>query len=288
MGINIRTNVESLRAQRDLNATSDRLRTAYARLSSGLRITRASDDAAGLAISEQLRADQRVATVAIRNANDGVSIIGITDGAMNEITSSLIRLAELAEQSANGVYDTTQRSALQLEFSAVASEIDRIAATTEFNGLRLLTQSGDVTFQVGFDGSSNSQITYNGIQATLTSIGLRGSAAGSDITFSINDTTAAGAQIASRSALDAIKIAINSLTRARGTLGSAESRLNIAIQNMQVARENFAAAESRIRDVDVAFEAAELTRLNILQQAATAVLAQANQQPGLALSLLQG
>ncbi len=287
MGINIRTNVESIRAQRDLNATSDRLRTAYARLSSGLRITRAADDAAGLAIAEQLRADQRVATVAIRNANDGVSIIGITDGAMNEITSSLIRLAELAEQSANGVYDTTQRSGLQLEFTAVASEIDRIAATTEFNGLKLLTSSDDVTFQVGFDGSSNSQITYNGIQATLASIGLRSSGT-SDILFSINDTTAAGAQVAARSALDAVKIAINSLTRARGTLGSAESRLNIAIQNMQVARENFAAAESRIRDVDVAYEAAELTRLNILQQAATSVLAQANQQPGLALSLLQG
>jgi flagellin len=286
MGINIRTNVESLRAQRDLNSTSDRLRTSYARLSSGLRITRASDDAAGLAIAEQLRADQRVATVAIRNANDGISIIGITDGAMNEITSSLIRLAELAEQSANGVYDTSQRSALQLEFNAVASEIDRIAATTEFNGKRLLMDPDDVTFQVGFDGSSNSQITYNGIQATLVSIGLRNVGTG-DIAFSINDTTALGAQVAARSALDAVKVAINSLTRARGTLGSAESRLNIAIQNMQVARENFAAAESRIRDVDVAFEAAELTRLNILQQAATSVLAQANQQPGLALSLLQ-
>lgn len=286
MGINIRTNVESLRAQRDLNATGDRLRTSFARLSSGLRITRAADDAAGLAIAEQLRADQRVATVAIRNANDGISIIGITDGAMNEITSSLIRLAELAEQSANGVYDTGQRSALQLEFSAVASEIDRIAATTQFNGLNLLTGSDNVTFQVGFDGSSNSQITYNGIQATLTAIGLRTTAAG-DIAFSINDTTAIGAQNAARSALDAVKIAINSLTRARGTLGSAESRLNIAIQNMQVARENFAAAESRIRDVDVAYEAAELTRLNILQQAATSILAQANQQPGLALTLLQ-
>lgn len=287
MGINIRTNVESLRAQRDLNATSDRLRTSYARLSSGLRITRAADDAAGLAIAEQLKADQRVATVAIRNANDGISIIGITDGAMNEITSSLVRLAELAEQSANGVYDTGQRSALQLEFNAVASEIDRIAATTQFNGLNLLMSPDDVTFQVGFDGSSNSQITYNGIQATLESLGLR-AAGGGDISFSINDTTALGAQTASRSALDAVKIAINSLTTARGTLGSAESRLNIAIQNMQVARENFAAAESRIRDVDVAFEAAELTRLNILQQAATSVLAQANQQPGLALSLLQG
>jgi flagellin len=288
MGINIRTNVESLRAQRDLNATSDRLRTSYARLSSGLRITRAADDAAGLAIAEQLRADQRIASVAIRNANDGISIIGITDGAINEITSSLIRLAELAEQSANGVYDTRQRSALQLEFNAVSSEIQRIADTTTFNGKNLLVSPEDVTFQVGFDGGSNSQITYQGIQATLSAIGLRGGAADAGLTFSINDNTNLGAQIAARSALDGVKLAIDSLTRARGTLGSAESRLNISIQNLQVARENFASAESRIRDVDVAYEAAELTRLNILQQAATSVLAQANQQPSLALSLLQG
>jgi flagellin len=286
MGINIRTNVESLRAQRDLNATSGRLRTAYARLSSGLRITKAADDAAGLAIAEQLRADARVATVAIRNANDGISIIAITDGAMNEITSSLIRMAELAEQSANGVFSNDQRSALALEYTAVGSELERIAVTTEFNGVNLLNGGGDVTFQVGFDGSSNSQISYTGVEATLAAIGLS-DAAGSQLSFSIIDTTDAGSQIASRSALDQINLAIGSLTRNRGTLGAAESRLNIAISNLQVARENFKAAESRIRDVDVASEAAELTRLNILQQAATSVLAQANQQPSLALSLLQ-
>lgn len=287
MGINLRTNIESIRAQRDLSATTDRLRLSYARLSSGLRITRAADDAAGLAIAEQLKSDQRVASVAIRNANDGISIISITDGAMGQITNSLSRLAELAEQSANGVYDTTQRSALQLEFDAVSSEIQRIANTTEFNGLQLLTQSNQVVFQVGFDGHSNSQVSFNGVLATLNAIGLHagGTAA---LTFSINDTTSIRAQEASRSALNAVQLAIDSLTRSRGTLGSAESRLNIAIENLQVARENLAAAESRIRDVDVAYEAAELTRLNILQQAATSVLAQANQQPQLALSLLQG
>lgn len=287
MGINLRTNIESIRAQRDLSATTDRLRLSYARLSSGLRITRAADDAAGLAIAEQLKSDQRVASVAIRNANDGISIISITDGAMGQITNSLSRLAELAEQSANGVYDTTQRSALQLEFDAVSSEIQRIAQTTEFNGLQLLTQSNQVVFQVGFDGYSNSQVSFNGVLATLNAIGLHagGTAA---LTFSINDTTSIRAQEASRSALNAVQLAIDSLTRSRGTLGSAESRLNIAIENLQVARENLAAAESRIRDVDVAYEAAELTRLNILQQAATSVLAQANQQPQLALSLLQG
>ncbi|MCB0360507.1 MAG: flagellin FliC, partial [Bdellovibrionales bacterium] len=134
MGLNIRTNVASINAQRQLNETTDRLRVAYSRLSSGLRITRASDDAAGLSIAEQLKADSRIATVAIRNANDGISIVAITDGAMNEITNILTRLAELAEQSANGVFSTSQRSALDLEFQALSSEMQRIAVTTEFNG----------------------------------------------------------------------------------------------------------------------------------------------------------
>jgi flagellin len=286
MGINIRTNVPSINAQRNLNATTDRLRLAYSRLSSGQRITKASDDAAGLSIAEQLKADSRIATVAIRNANDGISIIAITDGAMNEITNIMTRLAELAEQSANGVFSTGQRSALDLEFQALSSEMERIAITTTFNGLNLLSGGQSVNFQIGFDGSSNSQITYSGVAATLADLGL--AAAGtSTMLFSINDSSVAGAQAASRTALDAIKQGIQSLTRDRGTLGAAESRLNSAISNLLVARENFMAAESRIRDVDVAFEAAELTRLNILQQAASSVLAQANQQPSLALSLLQ-
>lgn len=287
MGLNIRTNVESLRSQRDLNATTGRLRTAYARLSSGLRITRAADDAAGLAIAEQLKADARIASVAIRNANDGVSIIAITDGAINEITNTLTRMAELAEQSANGVYSTAQRSALQLEFQALASEAERIAQTTEFNGLSLLVGSSSIVFQVGFNGLSNSQVAYSGVQATLSAMGLAPAGA-ANLIYSINATTPILAQEASRAALDAVKLAITSLTRSRGTLGAAESRLTVAIENLQVARENFMAAESRIRDVDVAAEAAELTRLNILQQAATAMVAQANQQPGLALQLLQG
>lgn len=287
MGLNIRTNVESINAQRQLNSTTNRLRTAYARLSSGLRITRAADDAAGLAIAEQLKADARIASVAIRNANDGISIIAITDGAMGQITNTLTRMAELAEQSANGVYSTEQRSALQLEFVALASEAERIANTTTFNGLSLLNGITNVTFQVGFDGQSNSQVSYSGVQATLHSMGLSPTNS-STLIYSINAGTTPLAQEAARSALDAVQTAIDSLTRNRGTLGAAESRLNVAIENLSVARENFLAAESRIRDVDVAEEAAELTRLNILQQAATAVVAQANQQPSLALQLLQG
>ena len=287
MGINIRTNVESLRAQRDLNASTSKLRTSYARLSSGLRITTAADDAAGLAIAEQLRADSRIATVAIRNANDGISVIAITDGALDQVTTALIRMAELAEQSANGVFSNVQRSALQLEFSAIGSEIERIALTTEFNGVAVLSNPNTVTFQVGFDGQSSSQIAYSGIQATLQALGLATSGS-STLNFAITGSTDNLSQVSSRSALDAIQLAISSITRARGTLGAAESRLNVAIENLQVARENFQAAESRIRDVDVAQESAELTRLNILQQAAAAVLGQANQQPQLALSLLQG
>jgi len=283
--INIRTNVPSLNAQRQLGQTTDRLTKSYERLSSGLRITRAADDAAGLAIADQLRADARIATVAIRNASDGISLIAITDGAMEQIGNVLTRLAELAEQSANGVFSNEQRSNLQLEFIALTSEIERIAVTTEFNGLTLLSGVGTTVFQVGFDGQSTSQISFSQTQATLASLGL--AATGSSIPiYSLLAGTALESQEAARVALDAVKLSISSLTSARGTLGSAESRLNVAISNLQVARENFKAAESRIRDVDVAFEAAELTRLNILQQASAFVLAQANQQPGIALTLL--
>lgn len=286
MSLNIRTNIASINAQNNLSRSSRGLSTAFERLSSGLRINRAMDDAAGLAIAESLKADSRIAQVAIRNASDGISIIAITDGAIASITSVLSRLAELAEQSANGVYDTGQRSALQLEFTALMSEAERIAQTTEFNGLKLLSGGGNVTFQVGFDGTSVSQVTYSGVQATLAAIGLA-RANTSTPTYSINAETNIAAQSASRLALDAINSAIVSITRNRGTLGAAESRLDLTVRNLQVARENFQAAESRIRDADVAAEAAELTRLTILQQAGTAILAQANQQPQLALQLLQ-
>lgn len=287
MTLNIRTNLPSLAAQRNINASTERLRTAYERLSSGLRINRAKDDAAGLAIAESLKADARIATVAIRNANDGISVIAITDGAISQITNILSRLAELAEQSANGVFANTQRSALQLEFGALMSEVERIAITTEFNGLQLLSGGTQVTFQVGFDGSSLSQVTFSGVQATLQALGL--ATAGSSVhLYSITGASDLESQSAARAALDAINTAIVSVTRNRGTLGAAESRLAITIENLQVARENFQAAESRIRDVDVASEAAELTRLTILQQAGTAILAQANQQPQLALQLLGG
>ncbi|NDC37502.1 MAG: flagellin FliC [Proteobacteria bacterium] len=287
MGLNIRTNVSALAAQGALAESSRGLQRSYERLSSGLRINSASDDAAGLAIASSLKADARVATVAMRNANDGISVIEITDGAINQISNILSRLAELAEQSANGVYANGQRSALQLEFTALMSEVERIALTTEFNGLNLLSGGGDVTFQVGFDGTSMSRIQYNGVQATLASIGLAAPSS-SQHTYSITGLTDIESQSAAQLALDAINVAITSLSRNRGTLGAAQSRLETTINNLMVARENFAAAESRIMDVDVAEESSQLTRLSILQQAGTAILAQANQQPQLALQLLRG
>lgn len=287
MPITINSNTSSLNAERYLGQSTAKLRQVYESLSSGLRITRASVDAAGLAIADTLRADQRIATVAIRNANDGISLVSIADGALSEIGNILTRMGELSEQSANGTLSTTQRSALDLEFHQLGSEIERIATTTEFNQLKLLSGAQVVALQVGFNSASTSQITFSATTGTLASLGLAGTGS-SFLTFSLNGSTAANGQTAALSALDAVRAAIGSLVANRGTLGSIESRLNASINNLQVTRENYAAAESQIRDVDVASAAAELTRLNILQQAGAAVLAQANQQPALALQLLQG
>lgn len=286
MAVTIGSNIASLQAQRRLSIASESLGKTYEKLSSGQRINRASDDAAGLAIADSLRAQQRIATVAIRNANDGISTIAIADSSLGQIGNVLSRLAELSEQSANGVFSVTQRSALQNEFTSLASEIERIATTTEFNGVKLISGGNTLTLQVGFNSGSTSQISFAGVQGTLAALGL--AAAGSSaLTYSINGNTLTDGQSASRTALDAVNSAITSLASTRGVLGAVESRLTVAITNLAVARENFAAAESRIRDVDVANEAAELTRLGILQQAGASVLAQANQQPSLALSLLR-
>jgi flagellin len=285
MAINIRTNIPSLLAQRNLDQSSSKLNTSYERLSSGLRINRARDDAAGLAIAENLKADAAVATVAVRNANDGISVISIADQAIGQIANTLTRLGELAEQSANGVFANTQRSALQNEFTALTSEIERIAVTTKFNGLNLLSGGQSVVFQVGFDGTSLSRISYGTVEATLAALGLAGPNSSAPRVSIIAENEIAS-QTAARLAIDAINAAIASVNLNRGNLGAAESRLEVTIANLQVARENFKAAESRIRDVDVATEAAELTRLNILQQAGAAILAQANQQPQLALQLM--
>jgi flagellin len=214
-----------------------------------------------------------------------VSLIAIADGALEQIGNVLSRLGELAEQSANGVYSTSQRSALGGEFASLSSEIERLAVTTVFNGFGLISGGNAIALQVGFDSSSTSQITIQSLTGTLAGLGLAADNSSIQI-YSLNGATAAEGSSASRNALDAVNRAISSLTFLRGSLGSGESRLRTAIANLASTRENYAAAESRIRDTDVAADAAELTRLNILQQAGASVLAQANQVPSLALSLL--
>jgi flagellin len=286
MAITIGSNVSSLQAQRRLAVTSESLNSTFLKLSSGQRINKASDDAAGLAIADSLRASIRVSQVAVRNANDGISSIAIADASLADIGNVLTRLSELAEQSASGTFSVTQRSALSNEFVALASEIERIATTTEFNGVKLLSGNQNLVLQVGFNSESTSQIAFAGVQGTLQMLGLAASGS-SALTYSLNGASLDAGGSASRVALDAINNAIATLASNRGILGAAESRLKVAISNLSISRENLAAAESRIRDVDVAQEAAELTRLNILQQAGASVLAQANQAPSLALQLLR-
>ena len=285
MAININTNVESLRSQRFLKLSSDSLTNTFSKLSSGRRITRAADDAAGLAIAETLRAQSRIAGQAVRNTNDGISTIAIAEGALGEVANILTRLAELAAQSATGTLSMTQRSVISNEFVALSSEIERIAAVTEFNGNKLLSGTSAITIQVGTGSDVSSQIGFTNELATLQGIGL-GDGSGA-LLYSITDNTDAMAITAARLALDAVYGAIYSVGASRGILGGIESRLSTAIVNLGVTRENLVAAESRIRDVDVAEEAANLTRLSILQQAGTAVLSQANQLPTLALQLLR-
>lgn len=273
MALNIFTNVASLNAQRHLESSSLSLSKSLERLSSGLRINSAADDAAGLALADRLRADVRIASQAIRNANDGISAISIGEKALGKVGEILARLSELASQSATGLVSDTQRSAIQTEFTALVSEVDRISNTTTFNGVNLLSGGTTVSLQVGLDGSADSRISFSTVNGSSSGIGLSGVAV----------STAAAAQ----AALGSISSAIANVAQSRGNLGAIESRLNTAIQNLRVARENFSAAESRIRDADVAEETANLTRSTILQQAGVSILAQANQQPSLALQLLR-
>jgi flagellin len=274
MGLRVNTNVASLNAQRNLANTTERLNRSFDRLSSGLRITRAADDAAGLAISERFRADVRSLQQAQRNANDGISLLQIAEGALNESSSILIRMRELSIQSANGTLGSSERATLDQEFQALISEIDRVAAVTEFNGTALLDGSTTtVTFQVGSNNTANDRISVGGVDATATGLTL----GAADI------TTAANAQ----TALDTIDAAIDTLTSLRADFGTAQNRLESTIRSIAVSVENSAAAESRIRDVDVAAETATLTRNQVLQQAGVSVLAQANVSSSLALALLQ-
>jgi flagellin len=271
MSMRINHNIASLMAQKNVNRSSAAMTQSYARLSSGLRITRAADDAAGLGVSENLRADIASTQVAMRNTNDGISVIQIAEGALGESHSILTRMRELAMESASETLGDEERAYLQVEFDAIRDEISRLAEVTEFNGVSLLdgtTSAMDV--QVGIHSGHTIAITLDGMSAG--DLGL------SALTVS----TAAGGS----SALASIDTAIASVSSHRASLGASQNRLSHSYRNLEVSLENMTAAESQIRDVDFASETAQLTKNQILAQAGVNVLAQANFAPQMALSLL--
>ena len=284
MPVRIFNNIPSLNAQRLLGTNNDRLAFSVERISSGLRINRAADDTAGLAISDALRSDIRVLRQAIRNANDGISLINVTEGALNEQSSILIRLRELSSQASTGTVGSTERATIQLEFTALRNEIDRIAATTEFNGQKLVdgslastvSSTSQILIQVGLDSGADSRINLN------EQVNLKAVNASSLLIAELSLTTAAGAL----TALDVINNAISSITQSRGKVGAVQNRLVRTISNLSISVENLQAAESSIRDADIAEEVAVLTRNQILVQAATAMVGQANLIPQSVLQLL--
>lgn len=271
MGLRVNTNLASMTAQRNLSLVTNRLQGNYSRLASGMRIASAADDAAGLGISERMRSQILSLGQAVRNADDGISLVQTAEGALNEVSSNLSRMRELAIQSANGTLNTTDRSVIDLEFSALKTEIDRIANTTEFNGISLLNTTSAITIQVGLQASQTISVTL--ANTTNSNLGI--------------STLSTGTSGNASAALATIDTAINSVNSIRGGLGASQNRLASTVRSILNARENLASAESRIRDVDVAEETADLTRNSIMQQAAVSILSQANTQPQIALSLLQ-
>ena len=277
----INTNVQSLNAQRNLAASSGALSTSMQRLSSGLRVNSAKDDSAGLAIAERMNAQVKGMNVAIRNANDGISLAQTAEGALGKIGDNLQRMRDLAVQSANDTNTSTDRDALNTEYKSLAAENKRVIDNTKFNGQALLSgtggTSGKFTFQVGSNTSSDNQITVStGKTATTMGTNTQGSAA----TLGATATTA-------RTAMDDVDKAINAITSARSNFGAVQNRFDSVISNLQVSSENQASSRSRIMDADFAQETANLSRGQILQQAGTAMIAQANQLPQGVLSLLR-
>ena len=273
MALVINTNIASLNAQRNLNSSQLQLAQSMQRLSSGLRINSAADDAAGLAISQNMQANIRSMNQAVRNANDGISMVQTAEGALGETSNILLRMRELATQSASGTVNDTQRANIQVEFGALQSEITRIANVTNFNGTSLLNGALTMTLQIGAGNTQNDRIDV-------------GTAAGADATALGVNAASVTTSVNAQNALDAIDAAISSVSTLRGSLGAVQNRLQSTINNLQVAVENTSAANSRIVDVDVAAETANMTRAQILTQAGVSVLAQANQNPQLALKLL--
>ncbi|GAB4440644.1 MAG: flagellin [Rhodocyclaceae bacterium] len=277
MAQTINTNVMSLNAQRNLNTSQSSLAISMQRLSSGLRVNSAKDDAAGLAIAERMKAQVTGMTVAIRNANDAISLSQTAEGALGKIGDALQRMRELAVQSANATTGTSDRANLDAEFQALNAEVTRLLTGTKFNGTNLLNTAASLTFQVGANNVSTDQITIATTDLTAGA-GMTGVAAAA-----ISGSTSTGAL----AAMDFLDTAINTITTARSAFGAAQNRFEGVVSNLQVAAENQSAARGRIMDADFAVETANLTRAQILQQAGTAMLAQANAAPQSVLRLLQ-
>ncbi len=276
MGLRIATNTQSLRAQTSMNKVEAQKSDSLAKLSSGSRINKAGDDAAGLAISEKLKANIRGSQQATRNAGDGISMIQTAEGGLNEVSNVLIRLRELSVQAASDTVGDTERKFADLEFQHLTQEVERIAASTQFNGKSLLSGEGDdMEFQVGImNDAKNDRLSYKpqDSSARAADLGIA----------SLGVQTKADAQ----ENLEKIDSAINGVNGNRASLGALQNRLQSTISNLETRTENLAAANSRIRDTDVAAESAELAKANILSAASTSVLAQANQSGSSALKLI--
>jgi flagellin len=267
MSLRINSNVEAFNAHRQLVGTSDKLQKSMERLSSGLRINRAADDAAGLAISERLRAESTGLDQAQRNAQDAVSLVQTAEGSLNEVHAMLQRVRELAVQYKNGSLSASDQTAIQSEVNQLSSEIERIGSTADFNGIKLLNSSSTtITFQIGAN---------DGDTIGVTTISL-GSAVG--VSFDLSSPTS----------ISSVDAAINAVSTQRATFGAVQNRLEHTLNNLASYQENLMASESRIRDVDMASEMVEFTKDQILQQAGTSMLAQANQAPQTVLTLLKG
>jgi len=275
MALVIQTNVASLEAQRNLFKSQNALQTSFNKLSSGLRINTAKDDAAGLAISESLKAQVRTLTVNERNAGDAISMAQTAEGALGEISNIVLRMRELATQGVNGALQSSDRSFIQTEFSNLQAEIARIMTSTKFNGKQLITSAAtSEQFQIGVANVDSDRIAI--------------SFGGLDLNALKNTATVTGDATNARNALDTIDTALSRVSQARSRFGAMMNRFETTISNIQSVRLNLAAANSRIRDVDVADEAATQSRNQVLTQAGTSVLSQANQTPQQALSLLKG
>jgi flagellin len=276
MPLYINTNVSSLEAQRSLNQTQGALQKSFQRLSSGFRINNASDDAAGLGVSESLKARIRSFSVAERNTTSGLNMARTAESGLGEISGIVIRMRELAVQSANGDLNSTDRSYIDTEFQLLKDEIDRLADSTQFNGIDLLGgTSADIDFQVGIGTTTADTISVGFGGISSSGLGLD--------SISVDGSTATNAQ----DAIDALDTALTTVSTNRAEFGAASNRLSIALTSAQTIRTNLEAANSSIRDVDVAEETSMLARSQVLLQAGTSVLAQANQAPQLALSLLR-